>query len=156
MTANTGERDDRESARDYPEGPGDIPADTWALRLVASRHHAGRLSIAKAAARCGIDPDKWVRWEAGAQPREDKVEVTEAIAEGLGMNLTWLLFGGRLLPSRGRPTKRPGGLNRRSVQRHVRPTDTRPNGRAANAASASPVQAIRRPQLIDRTQRVAV
>jgi hypothetical protein len=152
MTASTGDRADRDQERDYPIGPGDVPADTFALRLMASRHHAGHLSIEQAATRCGLNPGNWAHWENGRRPL-DKLEIAQAVAEWLDMNLHWLVWGGPLLPARGRPTKRPPGLNRGSIQRDVRPTDTRPNGRGA---SGSPVQAVRRPRLIDRTHSVAV
>lgn len=156
MTANMDERDNREDARDYPEGPGDIPADTWALRLVASRHHAGRLSINKAAARCGLDPDKWARWEAGGQPRDDdKVEVTEAIAEGLGMNLTWLLFGGKLLPARGRPVRKASNITGTYRGLPERVAVCHPTGRPRKRTSST-TQSVRPHRVIDRSQPVAV
>lgn len=85
----------------------DIPADTLSARLVLARHHAGRLSIEQAAARCGLNSGNWVRWEDGARPR-DRVEVCEAVSQGLRLDLNWLIFGGPLTPARGRPTKRAG------------------------------------------------
>jgi hypothetical protein len=146
MTASTGERDERQSPREYPEGPGDIPADTFALRLVASRHHAGRLSIEQAAARCRLsDGEKlnsgnWANWENGVQPR-DRVEVARAVAEGLGMDFNWLLLGGPLLPARGRPVRKSNritgtyrGLPVRVAARHA---SGRPPERVASPARHS-------------------
>jgi hypothetical protein len=102
MTATTGEQyDERELVQ---EEQSDIPADTFALRLVMSRHHAGRLSIEQAAARCGLNAGNWAHWEDGRQPR-DRPEVCFAIHRGLGMNLQWLLFGGALLGARGKEVK---------------------------------------------------
>lgn len=153
MTASTtGGRANPDQERDYPDGPGDIPADTFALRLMASRHHAGRLSIEQAATRCGLNPGNWAHWENGRIP-SDKFEVAEAVAEGLGMNLMWLLRGGTLLPAKGRRTKRATRLNPGSVQWPIRPADTWPIGRPL---SASPAQATRRPRIVDRTHRLAV
>jgi hypothetical protein len=151
MTANTGERDDRDSVREYPEGPGDIPADTWAFRLVASRYHAGRLSIEKAAIRCGLNPANWVRWEAGAKPRDpDQLEVSQAIAEGLDMNLKWLLFGGPLLSARGRPVKRTGRVRPTYLAPTFRPIVARAKVRVR---ASDPKRSIRR--VVDRSQPVA-
>jgi hypothetical protein len=156
MTANTGERADRDSVRDYPEGPGEIPGDTWALRLVASRHHAGRLSIEKAANACGLNPANWVRWEAGAKPRDpDRVEVSQAIADGLGMNFHWLLYGGPLLPARGRPVKRSGRVRPAYLSPPVRVARRHTNGGARRVTSTSSPQPMVPRRVIDRTQPVA-
>ncbi len=154
-TASAGGLSADASARSSPiyEGPGDVPADTFAVRLLLSRHHAGHLSIREAAERCGLGRGAWTNWERGAIP-SDKFETAEAVAEGLGMNLIWLLRGGSLLPARGRRTKRPSAFNPGSVQWSVRPADTRPNGRPLTGSS--PSQSVRRPRLIDRSQRVAV
>jgi transcriptional regulator with XRE-family HTH domain len=105
MTASTGEPAATSSAEaPPPTGPGDIPADTFGARLVLARYHAGRLSIEKAAERCGLNSEGWRRWEDGSKPR-DKIEVAQAVSEGLRINLQWLMFGGPLLPARGRPTQ---------------------------------------------------
>jgi transcriptional regulator with XRE-family HTH domain len=155
MTASTGERDDRENAaRDYPEGPGDIPADTFALRLMASRHHAGRLSIEQAAARCGLNSGNWAHWENGRRPL-DKYEVAQDVAEGLGMNLKWLLEGGPLLPARGRPTRKARRITDGYPRVPVYPTRRNPIGGAGGARYPSTKQAVRRPRVIDRNQPVA-
>jgi hypothetical protein len=154
MTANTGERERWDERRDYPEGPGDIPADTFAARLVLARHHAGRLSIEKAADRCGLNSGNWVRWEDGALPR-DKVEVAEAVAEGLGMNLKWVLHGGPLLSGRGRPTRSGRRITDGYPRVPVYPTRRNPIGGAGGARYPSTKQAVRRPRVIDRNQPVA-
>ena len=105
MTASTGEPGSITSAAPSPPpGPGDIPADTFGARLVLARYHAGRLSIEKAAERCGLNSEGWRRWEDGSKPRGE-VAVIQAIAEGLDINMHWLMFGGPLLPARGRPTQ---------------------------------------------------
>jgi hypothetical protein len=154
MTATTGERDERDNARNYPEGPGDIPADTFALRLMASRHHAGRLSIEQAAARCGIKPGNWAHWENGRRPL-DKYEVAQDVAEGLGMNLKWLLEGGTLLPARGRPTRSGRRITGGYPRVAVYPTRGNPIGGGNGTRYSSTKQAIRRPRVIDRNQPVA-
>jgi hypothetical protein len=106
MTTGTGASRERANAAGTgPEARGDVPADTFAARLVLVRHHAGRLSIEQAARLTGLNSGNWVRWEDGARPR-DRIEVSQAISEALDINLEWLMFGGPLLPARGRPTKR--------------------------------------------------
>jgi hypothetical protein len=127
MTTSTGERDDRESARDHPERPR-IPADTFPARLVLARHYAGRLSIEKAAERCGINSENWRRWEDGAKPR-DKVEIAEAISDSLDIDFDWMLFGGPLTGSRGRSTRRSEPDTLRYSGPAFRPPDNRPPGR---------------------------
>jgi transcriptional regulator with XRE-family HTH domain len=145
MTASTGESGEREIALDLPntEGRGDIPADTFALRLAMSRHHAGRLSIEKAAERCGLNPGNWAHWENGRRPL-DKIEVAQAVADGLGMDFYWLMFGGQLTSVRTRRTKRV----RRDTEEYrtlaFRPPDNRPPGRpivrSADVVGASEVR----------------
>lgn len=153
MNASTGKRDEQGQVHArLPGGPGDIPADTFAARLVLTRHHAGRLSIEKAASMCGLNSGNWVRWEDGALPR-DKVDVATAIAEALDINRDWLLFGGELTPARGKPTKRATGDTHGYRGRAVRPMGSRPVGRPR---SGSPAQVARRPRLIDRSRPVAV
>ncbi len=157
MTASTGDRADRDQEREYPIGPGDVPADTFALRLMASRHHAGRLSIEQAATRCGLNPGNWAHWENGRRPL-DKLEIAQAVAEGLDMNLHWLVWGGPLLPARGRPTKRSTPPTLRYPARSVRPPGSHPNGRGPNGRgplSGSPAQATRAHRPIDRSKPVA-
>lgn len=158
MTANTGERDERDVA--YPQGAGDIPADTFALRLVASRHHAGRLSIEQAASRClkndgePLNAGNWANWEAGVRPR-DKVEVARAVAEGLGMNFNWLLLGGPLLPARGRPVRKSRTITGTYCRPTIRSAEVRVIGRGPNVLP-SPAQPVRQRRVIDRSHPVAV
>lgn len=129
---------------------GDIPSDTFPARLVLARHHAGRLSIEKASARCGLGEEGWRRWEAGANPR-DKVEVAEAICEGLGIDRDWLLFGGPLTPAQGRMTKRTTRLTDRYVElRRL----VSPNRSIGVPATGTATKARLRPKLVDRSRRL--
>lgn len=127
MSATGGTERERADHMADSQAAGDIPADTFAARLVLSRHHAGRLSQREAAERCGLNYASWSNWEDGMKPR-DKVEVAQAIADGLGMNFDWLLFGGDLLPARGRPVKRTSGPTHRYNRVAVRATQTGTNG----------------------------
>lgn len=162
MTASTGENGERANAPNPPtEARGDIPADTFALRLVASRHHAGRLSIEQAAKMC-IMPDgrpinagTWHHWENGKVPR-NQVDVAQAISDGLGMDFHWLLLGGPLLPARGRPVRKASPITGPYRRMPVRPQDTRPSGGPDRVHYSSAKQAVRRPRVIDRSQPVAV
>jgi hypothetical protein len=142
MTATTGERDERANAQTAGgDEAADIPADTFAARLVLARHHAGRLSIEKAAALCDINPGNWAHWEGGRRPR-DKVEEARKISEALRIDFDWLLFGGPLVGQRGRPVSRrvTTGYPRTST---VRPPDQRSSGHAGGAVRPN---APRRPQ----------
>jgi hypothetical protein len=146
------ERDERANADDATQVPrGDIPADTFSARLVLARHHAGRLSIEQAAKRCGLRPGNWGHWEDGRLPR-DKVDVASAVAEGLGIDRDWLLFGGPLLGARGKPAKRTTSVTVRYPNRPfgrpdsaVRPNDNRPNGLGHSRPSNSAALTSRRP-----------
>jgi transcriptional regulator with XRE-family HTH domain len=143
---------------------GSIPGDTFSARLVLVRHFAGRLSIEQAARRCGLNAGNWAHWEDGRRPR-DQVQVAQAIAEALDINLSWLIFGGALAGARGMPTKRTAEDNRRLPHVHpqpaegndpylpvpVRPKDTRPGGRpAATSTRATTGPSPRRPVRITR------
>lgn len=126
MTTGTGESRERANAAESEEVHYDIPADTFALRLVIVRHHAGRLSIEQAAKECGLNPGNWQRWEDGARPR-DRIEVSQTISERLRIDLDWLMFGGPLAGARGRPvTKRPGSTTGAYPRLTERPTPGRP------------------------------
>lgn len=135
-TANTGEGRERELATPDDGQQGAIPADTLANRLLLARTHAGYLTVKEAAERCGLNYGSWSNWERGARPR-DLLDVVRAVADGLGMDYNWLLFGGPLLPARGaRVTKRPGSVTiqyRLSPPGHsagsVRPPVARSSGR---------------------------
>lgn len=149
MTANPGEPRDLPTTTSQDEDP--IPSDTFAARLVLSRHFAGRLSIEQAATRAGINPEAWRRWEDGAQPR-DKVESAQAIAAALRINFNWLLLGGPLTGPRGIPTKRAAGDNARYPAATVRPPDTRPIGRPGGAQPRPTGPTPRRPVRISGLQ----
>jgi len=127
------------------EGPdrGAIPSDTFSMRLVIVRHFAGRLSIEQAASQAGINPEAWRRWEDGARPR-DLIEATTAISEAYGIDLNWLMFGGPLIPARGKPTKRPNSVTATKPPLPVRPLGTHPKGRADSRSSTSPAGSGRR------------
>lgn len=122
---------------------GAIPSDTFSARLVLVRHFAGRLSIEQAASAAGVNPEAWRRWEDGARPR-DQVDVATAISEAHGIDRDWLIFGGPLTPSRGKPVKRSDVNMRRKPHLPVRPSDTRPNTRDDSSRSKSPAGAGRR------------
>lgn len=141
MQASTGNTTDQR---------GDIPSDTFAARLVLTRHHRGRLSIEKAAERCGLNAEGWRRWEDGAQPR-DKADVVEMISEELQIDRDWLMYGGALTPAQGRLTKRSARLTDRYVAVRRSGRHRRPFGVPATGATA---KAARRPKLVDRTLRL--
>src|SRR5688572_18870724 len=127
-TANSSGRDELEATQQDRTPTGRIPADTFSVRLVLARHLAGRLSIERAAAMCGLNPGNWAHWEDGRRPR-DLVDVAQAIAEGLDVDFNWILLGGPLAGPRGVPTKRLRRDNDGYVTVPVRPIDTRPPGR---------------------------
>lgn len=81
---------------------GAVPADTFGHRLMLARAHAGHISIRVAADMCGLGRGAWTNWERGARP-EDKIEVAEVVAEKLGVDRDWLLFGGPLAKEERRP-----------------------------------------------------
>lgn len=106
-----------------------IPTDTFAHRLILARSEAGHLTIQQAAARCGLRHQSWSNWERGMVPRGDQVELAEVIAEGLGIDRDWLLFGGPLTrPERSRRIRltsfhsaaRPGARRPRRLDRSRR------------------------------------
>jgi hypothetical protein len=104
-TASTGEDRERELAASEDPRRGDIPADTFANRLLLARTHAGYLTVKEAAERCGLNYGSWSNWERGVRPR-DLLEVVRDVSVGLRIDYEWLLFGGPLLGARGRPAKR--------------------------------------------------
>jgi transcriptional regulator with XRE-family HTH domain len=91
-----------------------VPSDTFDHRLMLARSHAGRLTIQEAAAKCGVTHQSWSNWERGRIPR-DKVEVADAIAEGLGIDRDWLLHGGPLT-SPDKPRRLRVAYARRSIR----------------------------------------
>jgi transcriptional regulator with XRE-family HTH domain len=72
-----------------------VPVDTFEVRLMLARMHAGRLTIRQAAERCGFKNESWSGWERGRLP-QDKAEVARVVSEQLGVDLDWLLWGGPL------------------------------------------------------------
>lgn len=163
MTASTGESGERELAATAQSAG--IPADTFAVRLLLARHHAGHLSIREAAARAGIGHATWTKWERGARPA-DILDVVRRIADALEIDHDWLLFGGPLAGPRGVPTKRVigegakrrGGTNLPYARVTVRPRDTRPSGGPAAARRTPPTTgpgAPRRPVRISSPAAVA-
>lgn len=77
-----------------------IPADTFGVRLMLVRAHAGHITVKDAAEKCGLNYGSWSNWERGKMPR-DLLDVVESISEGLGIDRDWLLHGGALTrPSR--------------------------------------------------------
>lgn len=67
--------------------------DTFALRLHMLRFIAGQLSQEQAAALTGQKASTWATWENGAKPRGMN-DVVSKIADGLGCDKGWLMFGG--------------------------------------------------------------
>lgn len=108
-----------------PQQPGRVPADTFANRLVLARR-LDSLTIREAAAKCGLHYATWSTWEGGRRP-VDVLDAVQRISEALDIDRDWLLFGGPLLPARGRPTKRPKADTEWYSHRYVQPTGTRPN-----------------------------
>jgi transcriptional regulator with XRE-family HTH domain len=99
MTANHGE-----AGNSLPQYEGRVPTDSFSNRLVLARRLAG-VTIEQAAEVAGLSKSSWANWENGRRP-QDRLEVCRAIADTLDVDYHWLVFGGALLPARGRPTKR--------------------------------------------------
>lgn len=78
---------------------GEVPVDTWATRLVIARTQRG-LTREEAADKAGVNRSSWSNWETGTIPR-GQVEVTRRIAEALGYDVSWLLWGGPLANPHG-------------------------------------------------------
>lgn len=114
-----------------------IPSDTFGHRLLLVRAQLGHLTVKDAAERCGLNYGSWSKWERGALPR-DILDVTEAIAEGLGVDRHWLLHGGRL--DTPEPRRRRLSHTYGFAARSVRPGDR----------SHRP-----RPRRVDRRERVS-
>jgi len=108
MDVNQTEREGRVVTR--------VPVDTFDHRLMLARSHAGRLTIQEAATRCGVSHQSWSNWERGRIPR-DKVEIADAIAEGLDIDRDWLLHGGPLTA----PAKPSRRLRLPLARRSLRP-----------------------------------
>jgi transcriptional regulator with XRE-family HTH domain len=102
MTTGIGE--DREELV-APKKP-QIPADSFAHRLMLVRAHTGYLTVKDAADRCGLNYGSWSNWERGALPR-DLLGVVQKISQGLDIDFDWLLFGGNPRTSAGRRDDTP-------------------------------------------------
>ena len=99
MTANHGE-----TANSLPQYAGRVPVDSFSNRLVLARRLAG-MTIEQAAEAADLSKSSWANWENGRRP-QDRLEVCRAIADALDVDFDWLVFGGPLLPARGRMTRR--------------------------------------------------
>lgn len=84
---------------------GGIPTDSFANRLMLARAFAGHLSIREAADLCGIGRGAWTNWEKGARPA-DIIDVATEVADKLGVDRDWLLFGGNLSQEGGKTPRR--------------------------------------------------
>jgi transcriptional regulator with XRE-family HTH domain len=84
---------------------GSIPVDSFANRLMLARAHAGHISIREAADLCGIGRGAWTNWEKGARP-VDIIDIAAAVADKLGVDRDWLLFGGQLASVEPRSLRR--------------------------------------------------
>lgn len=72
-----------------------VPADTFAARIMLARMHAGNLTYSQAAERCGLSRENWANWERGKRPR-DMGDAVRRISDGLGVDREWLMWGGPL------------------------------------------------------------
>lgn len=138
-----------------PGTRGRVPADTFANRLLLARRMNG-LTIKEAAALIQVEGEKdvassWSNWENGRRPR-DVLETVQRIATALDCDLEWLMFGGSLAESNRPVTKRPGEATLRYSSMAVRPTDTRPKGRAGNGTDRTTGPSPRRPVRISSLQ----
>lgn len=70
------------------------PTDTFGARLLLIRHEMGTTQV-EAAERCGLDDGSWSNWENGRVPR-NLPEVVHKIAQALGVERDWLMWGGDL------------------------------------------------------------
>ena len=73
-----------------------VPTETFGLRLKIARWHAGDITIAKAAELCDLKPATWSTWERGVANPPHMRAVCLAVAEGLGVDVEWLMRGGPL------------------------------------------------------------
>lgn len=87
--------------------PRAIPVDSFGNRLMLARAHAGHISIREAADLCEIGRGAWTNWEKGARP-VDIIDVADVIADKLGVDRDWLLFGGGLSQQNAKPLRRRG------------------------------------------------
>ena len=121
---------------------GGIPVDSFANRLMLARAHAGHLSIREAADLCDLGRGAWTNWEKGARPA-DIIDIATVVADKLGVDRDWLLFGGQLADAQARSLRRRGpGLtgpyDGMAVRLPItdRPADNRPAGRPLAGAGS--------------------
>lgn len=107
---------------------GEVPRDTWSIRLVIARTQRG-LTQQEAADKCGLPRANWSTWESGRIPRQ-QVDVTQKIAAGLGYDLNWLMFGG---PLAGEHDRGPDGGERARQDSNLRPLDYTDEGSGSPA-----------------------
>jgi len=82
---------------------GDVPHDTFEMRLAIARFHAGNISAKEAALRVGVSGQAWRNWEAGKSPGAHQPAMLAYIAQQLGVDKDWLRYGGPLLDTPERP-----------------------------------------------------
>lgn len=131
-----------------PTQRGAIPADSFAARLMLARMHAGHLSIRDAAEKCALGRGAWTNWEKGALPG-DIIGVATLIAEKLGIDRDWLLFGGSLSAERQRVTGRASADPKRvsgQVTRLAPPAPTARQSRRVHRPTGRTSQTDRRPR----------
>lgn len=85
-----------------PHDDRQVPADTFEMRLVIARTHAG-LKATEAALLVGVSGQTWRNWEDGASGPAQKPAMLRYIAEQLGVDEDWLRDGGPLSGA-GRPS----------------------------------------------------
>lgn len=129
MTQLPEERDDTAKVVDTSTPTGRRPADTFAVRLLLTRHLNG-MTISEAAQVSGLNDATWSTWEAGRRPR-DLIDVCRRVADAMDVDFNWLLLGGPLAGPRGLPTERRKPLPPTYRQVPRRPKDSRPNSRPA-------------------------
>lgn len=84
-----------------------IPLDTFPLRLVISRLHAGHKTADAAARAVGVSGQTWLNWESGKHTESAKrPSMTHWIAERMEVDEKWLREGG---PLREAGPNGPGG-----------------------------------------------
>jgi transcriptional regulator with XRE-family HTH domain len=148
MTANPGEP--QTSATPTPQGR--IPADTFAVRVLLSRHLAG-LTVRDAAEQCGLNDATWSTWESGRLPR-DYPGVCRAIADGLDVDFMWLMLGGPLEAPRGKPVaKRVKKIGSPIASRPFGPCVDRPKARVDQRTSMGQTGPGRRAVILTQTAR---
>lgn len=84
-----------------------VPWDDFPTRLLLARKRAG-LTVREAAVRTGLHYATWSTWERGASPAHKDLVVAK-IAEELGCDRNWLMWGGPLAspPDPGTPLPAP-------------------------------------------------